>query len=51
MGLSNMRHKGRFGTQPISDIIFVIFVISFGELSKVRNLKEVEARIEPGSNL
>ena len=50
MGLSNMRHKERVGTRSISDIIFVIFVIIFGELIRVRNLNEVEARIEPGSN-
>ena len=39
MGLSNMRHKGRVRTQSISDIMFVIFVIIFGELSKGRNLR------------
>ena len=31
-------------------IPFLIFVIIFGELMKVRKLKEVEATLEPGSN-
>ena len=38
MGLSNMRHKGRVRTRFISDIVFVFFVIIFGELIRVRNL-------------
>ena len=38
MGITNMRHKGRVGTRFISDIMFVIFVIIFGELSDVENL-------------
>ena len=38
MVLSIMRHKGRVGTRSILDIIFVIFVIIFGELNKVENL-------------
>ena len=50
ISLSNMRHKRRLGTKSNSDIIFEIFVIIFGELIRVRNLNEVEARIEPGSN-
>ena len=32
MGLSNTRHKGRFRTQSISDIIFVIFCNYFREV-------------------
>ena len=47
MGLSNMRHKGQVSTRSISGIIFVIFVIIFGELIRVKNLTK---RLKQESN-